>query len=252
MTSRQINASSSVDNVRAVILAGGTGRRLAPYTTILPKPLMPIDDMPILEVVVRQLRRAGIRDITLAVGYLASLLEAYFGDGSKWGVRICYSREETPLGTAGPLTLVSGLDHTFLVMNGDLLTTLDYDAMVRFHREQGAVATVGLFDKEVHLDLGVIETDNVNRVTGYVEKPTLHYQVSMGMYVMEPEVLRYIPTGQKFDLPELVKALIAEGLPVIGYQFDGYWLDIGRQEDYVQAVDLFQRERTLFLPGVES
>lgn len=236
----------------AVILAGGRGRRLAPYTAILPKPLMPIDDMPILEVVVRQLQHAGIRDITLAVGYLASLLEAYFGDGSKWGVRISYSREESPLGTAGPLTLVSGLERTFLVMNGDLLTTLDYTAMVRFHREHGAVATVGLFDKEVKIDLGVIETDDDHHITGYVEKPTLHYQVSMGVYVMEPAVLRYIPAGQKFDLPDLVRALIADGLPVIGYHFNGYWLDIGRQEDYAQAVELFQRERARFLPDAEQ
>jgi NDP-sugar pyrophosphorylase family protein len=239
--------------MRAVILAGGRGRRLAPYTTILPKPLMPIDDMPILEVVVRQLRRAGIRDITLAVGHLASLLEAYFGDGSKWKVRIRYSHEDEPLGTAGPIALLApDLKRTFLVMNGDLLTTLDYAAMVRFHREHGAVATVSLFDKEVNIDLGVIETDDGHHITGYVEKPMFHYQVSMGVYVMEPDVLHYIPTGLKFDLPDLVKTLIANRLPVIGYQFDGYWLDIGRQEDYIQAVELFQRERSRFLPGVES
>jgi len=238
--------------LRAVILAGGKGRRLAPYTAILPKPLMPIDDMPILEVVIRQLRCAGIWDITLAVGYLASLLEAYFGDGSKWGVHIHYSREETPLGTAGPLKLVSGLERTFLVMNGDLLTTLDYTAMTRFHREHGAVATVGLFDKEVEIDLGVIETDNDDRVTGYVEKPTLHYQVSMGVYVMESDVLRYVPTGKKFDLPDLVRALMADGLPVVGYRFKGHWLDIGRQEDYIRAVEMFERNRALFLPDEVS
>ncbi len=236
---------------RAVILAGGKGTRLAPYTAVLPKPLMPIEDMPILEIVIRQLRRAGVRNITLSVGYLASLLEAYLGNGSKWGVRIRYSREETPLGTAGPLTLVSGLKRTFLVMNGDLLTTLDYSAMVRFHREHGAVATVGLYDKEVKIDLGVLEIDDDHHITGYVEKPTLHYQVSMGVYVMEPAVLRYIPAGQKFDLPDLVRALIADGLPVIGYHFNGYWLDIGRQEDYAQAVELFQRERARFLPDAE-
>ncbi len=248
----QTERKKALTRIRAVILAGGKGRRLAPYTTILPKPLMPIDNMPILEVVIRQLQNAGIRDITLAVGYLASLLEAYFGTGSKWDVRIRYSHEDEPLGTAGPLALLAhDLKRTFLVMNGDLLTTLDYTAMVRFHHEQGAVATVGLFDKVVHLDLGVIETDNAHRVTGYVEKPILRYQVSMGVYVMEPEVLRYIPIGERFDLPELVKALIADGLPVIGYHFDGYWLDIGRQEDYVQAVELFQRERSRFLPGVE-
>jgi NDP-sugar pyrophosphorylase family protein len=243
-----MKSDRGLSGLRAVILAGGEGRRLAPYTTILPKPLMPIDDMAILEVVIRQLRRAGIRDITLAVGYLASLLEAYFGDGSKWGVHIRYSREETPLGTAGPLTLVSGLERTFLVMNGDLLTTLDYKAMLRFHREHSAVVTVGLFDKEVKIDLGVIETNDEDHITGYVEKPTLHYQVSVGVYVMEPDVLRYIPTGEKFDLPELVRALMADGLPVVGYRFSGHWLDIGRQEDYSRAVEVFERDRALFLP----
>lgn len=243
----------NADNLRAVILAGGRGTRLLPYTAILPKPLMPIDDMPILEVVIRQLGNAGIRDITLAVGYLSSLLEAYFGTGSKWDVRIRYSHEDEPLGTAGPLALLSSdLDDTFIVMNGDLLTTLDYVSMVRFHHEQGAVVTVGLFDKEVHIDLGVIETNSHGRVIGYVEKPTLHYQVSMGLYVMEPQVLRYIPLDRRFDLPDLVRALIADGAPVVGYHFNGYWLDIGRQEDYIKAVELFQKERTSFLPEAEK
>jgi NDP-sugar pyrophosphorylase family protein len=243
-----MKSDPGLNKLRAVILAGGKGRRLAPYTTILPKPLMPINDMPILEVVIRQLRGAGIRDITLSVGYLSSLLEAYFGNGSKWGVRIHYSREETPLGTAGPLALVSGLGSPFLVMNGDLLTTLDYAAMIRFHREHGAVATVGLFDKEVKIDLGVIETDGDDHITGYVEKPTFCYQISMGVYVMEPDVLRYIPTGAQFDLPDLIRALIAEELPVIGYRLSGHWLDIGRQEDFTRAVEMFERNRALFLP----
>jgi NDP-sugar pyrophosphorylase family protein len=238
--------------LHAIILAGGKGTRLAPYTTVFPKPLMPIDDMPILEIVIRQLRRAGISNITFSVGYLASLLEAYFGDGSRWRVNIHYSREIEPLGTAGPLSLVTGLNDSFLVMNGDLLTSLDFNAMVRFHREHGAVATVGLFKKQVQIDLGVIEADGENRITGYTEKPTMNYEVSMGVYVMEPDVLRYIPAGQKFDLPDLVRALITDGLPVIGYHFDGYWLDIGRQDDYTQAVELFKRERIRFLPDADQ
>lgn len=234
--------------LHAVILAGGQGTRLAPYTAILPKPLMPVGDMPILETVIRQLRQVGIQDITLSVGYLASLLEAYFGDGSKWGVHIRYSREETPLGTAGPLALVPGLIDTFLVMNGDILTTLDYAEMVRFHCKRGAVATVGLFRKQVKIDLGVIETDSDSCITGYVEKPVLSYEVSMGVYVMEPLVLRYIPTCEKFDLPDLVRALIADELPVLGYHFDGHWLDIGRHEDYARAVEMFENNKELFLP----
>ena len=232
-----------------IILAGGKGTRLVPYTTVLPKPLMPIDEMPILEIIIRQLRQSGILDITLSVGYLASLLKAYFGDGSRWGVAIHYSCEDEPLGTAGPLTLVSGLTDTFLVMNGDLLTTLDYAAMVRFHQEREAIVTVGLFKKEVKIDLGIIEIANDNHISGYQEKPVLSYEVSMGVYVMEPLALHYIPTKQRFDLPDLIKRLITERQPVIGYHFDGYWLDIGRQEDYPEAIGLFQRERTIFLPG---
>ena len=232
---------------RAVILAGGKGTRLAPYTTILPKPLMPIGDMPILEIVIRQLRRAGICDITLSVGYLAAVLEAYFGDGGQWGVSLGYSRETEPLGTAGPLSLVSGLDDTFLVMNGDLLTTLDYSEMARVHQESGAAVTLGLFKKQVKIDLGVIEADGSSRVVGYVEKPTLTYEVSMGIYVMEPHVLRYIPSGRRFDLPDLMKDLITDGQSIMGYRFDGHWLDIGRQEDYAHAVEIFERDRAVFL-----
>jgi NDP-mannose synthase len=242
-----MRAEGELAGHRAVILAGGKGARLAPYTTVLPKPLMPIGDMPILEIVIRQLRRAGVRDITLSVGYLASLLEAYFGDGHRWDVSLCYSRETEPLGTAGPLALVPGLDDTFLVMNGDLLTTLDYTEMARRHRESGAAATLGLFQKQVKIDLGVIEADGGSRVSGYVEKPTLTYEVSMGIYVMEPRVLGYIPRGQRFDLPDLIKSLIADRQPIMGYRFDGHWLDIGRQEDYAHAVEIFERDRAVFL-----
>ena len=242
-------STKALDGLRAIILAGGRGTRLVPYTTVLPKPLMPIGDMPILEIIIRQLRKIGIHDITLSVGYLATLLEAYFGDGSRWGVTIRYSREDKPLGTAGPLALVPGLSDTFLVMNGDLLTTLDLADMVRFHRECGAVTTVGLFKKQVKIDLGIIETNSDNHITGYVEKPTLSYEVSVGLYVMDPVVLRYIPYGERFDLPDLITRLIAEKQPVIGYRFNGYWLDIGRQTDYAQAVELFERERTIFLPN---
>jgi NDP-sugar pyrophosphorylase family protein len=233
--------------VRAVLLMGGKGTRLAPYTTVLPKPLMPIGDLPIAEILVRQLRRAEITDMTFAVGHLAALIEAYFGDGSRWGISVTYSREDSPLGTAGPLAVVPGLDSTFLVMNGDLLTTLDVQAMTAFHRSEGAVATIGVFKREVRIDLGVIEADTVD-VRGYVEKPTLSYEVSVGAYVMEPRALAMIPEHEPFDLPDLVRALIAAGAPVKAFRFDGHWLDIGNHDDYEAAVDLFHRERGLFLP----
>ena len=193
--------------MKAVILAGGKGTRLAPYTTILPKPLMPIGDMPSLEIVLRQLRGYGFKEISLAVGYLAELLMAYCGDGSKFGLQINYSYEDKPLGTAGPLSLVPGLDETFLVMNGDLLTTLDYREMYQFHRKRGAIATLATYEREVKIDLGVLEIDEGGWVKDYIEKPTYKYSVSTGVYIFEPEVLTYITPNQRLDLPELILKL---------------------------------------------
>ena len=235
--------------MRAVILAGGKGTRLAPYTTILPKPLMPVGDMPILEIVIRQLQSHGFDDLTLAVGYLAELLMAYCGDGSKFGAKIDYSREEKPLGTAGPIALVSNLNEPFLVMNGDLLTTIDYSAMLKYHRERSALATIACYQRDVKIDLGVIEMSADNWVTDYIEKPTYHYAVSMGIYIFEPEVLKYIPKGERLDLPDLVKKLMAAGKPVNVYNFDGYWLDIGRHDDYEKAMTEFSENRDQFLPS---
>jgi NDP-mannose synthase len=239
---------SAEGSTRAVVLAGGRGTRLAPYTTVLPKPLMPVGDMPILEILVRRLRAAGIRRVTLAVGHLASLLEAYFGDGGRFGVELDYSYEEEPAGTAGPLALVDGLDETFLVMNGDLLTTIDFADLLRAHRERAATVTVGLFEKIVPIDLGVIETDADGRITDYVEKPKLTYDVSVGIYAMEPTVLSHIPRGERLDLPDLVLRLVAAGEPVHGYRFDGTWFDIGRPDDYAAAVDHFEARRAELLP----
>ena len=237
--------------MKAVILAGGQGRRLAPYTAVLPKPLMPIGDIPILEVVIRQLKRAGFDDVIMAVGYLAELLMAYFGDGTKLGVHITYSREEQPLGTAGPigLALAGGLDEPFLAMNGDLLTTIDFKALWDYHHERGGIATLATFRRDVKVDLGVLEINAQEWVTGYIEKPTYHYRVSTGIYIFQPEVLAHIPPGQRLDLPDLVLKLIAGGRRVAAYPFDGTWLDIGRLDDYERAVAEFERRRAEFLPG---
>ncbi len=241
--------SSDILDLPAVILAGGKGTRLAPFTTVFPKPLMPLDDMPILEIVIRQLRAVGIRNITLSVGYLSSLLQAYFNDGKKWDVDIRYSSENTPLGTAGPIALVDGLDRTFLVMNGDLLTTMDYFELYSFHKSRGSLVTVSTFTKHVKIDLGVLEQFTDGRISDYIEKPSFDYQVSMGIYLMEPEVLKFIPREQRLDLPDLVRNLIARGEKVFGYPFKGKWLDIGRQEDYAAAIDIFRNSRSEFLPG---
>jgi len=234
--------------MKAVILAGGKGRRLAPYTTVLPKPLMPIGDVPILEVVLLQLKRAGFDEITVAVGHLAQLLMAYFGDGSKFDVRIHYSLEEQPLGTAGPLGLIGSLDEPFLVMNGDLLTTLDYRAMWEYHCASNAIGTLAVFQRSVNIDLGVIETDEKDLVTGYIEKPTYHYRVSTGIYIFEPAVLRYVPPQQRMDMPNLILSLLAAGERVVAYPFQGSWLDIGRPDDYERAVAEFELHLAEFLP----
>lgn len=232
--------------MRAVILAGGKGTRLLPYTTVLPKPLMPIGDMPILEVVIRQIKRYGFTEVTLAVGHLAELLEAFFGDGRKFGVRIDYCLEDEPLGTAGPISLIKNLTDTFLVMNGDVLTTLDYSDLLCFHRIQKGIATIATFKRNVKIDFGVIEKGDSQEINGYVEKPVLEYLVSMGVYIFEPAVLKYIKHGQHLDFPDLVKTLLANQERVVAYPFDGYWLDIGRHDDYTRAVEEFEKRRKEF------
>ncbi len=233
--------------MRAIVLAGGKGTRLAPYTTVLPKPLMPVGEMPILEIVIRQLQRHGFDDLTLAVGYLAELLMAYCGDGRKFGVKLDYSREEQPLGTAGPIALVPNLDETFLVMNGDLLTTIDYAAMLKHHRERGALATIACYQRDVKIDLGVLDVDSDNWVSNYIEKPTYHYTVSMGIYIFEPAILKYIPVNQRLDLPELMLKLIKAEKKVNVFNFNGYWLDIGRHDDYERAIEEFAAHRGEFI-----
>jgi NDP-sugar pyrophosphorylase family protein len=234
--------------MKAIILAGGKGTRLAPYTIVFPKPLMPLDDIPILEVIIRQLSYYRFTDITMAVGHLAELIMAYFNDGARFGVDIRYSKEPKPLGTAGPLALLPGLDETFMVMNGDVLTMLDFSALYRYHQQSGAIATIAMHKRSVKIDLGVIESDAQNLITGYIEKPTYHYQVSMGIYLFEPRVLQFIPPGERLDFPDLVLKLLAAGEKVHGYPYEGYWLDIGRPDDYAQAVEEFTRLRKQFIP----
>ncbi|ABE52488.1 Mannose-1-phosphate guanyltransferase [Methanococcoides burtonii DSM 6242] len=228
------------NNMQAVILAGGKGTRLAPYTTVLPKPLMPIGDMPILEIVIRQLKKNGFTDIVLAVGHLAGLIEAYFGDGSKWGVNITYSIEDEPLGTAGPLSLIDDLDENFLVMNGDLLTNVNYSDLMRFHLENDALSTVSVYTKDVPISLGVLELDDNGKITDYIEKPTLKYKVSMGIYVFNRKILEHIKKGEYLDFPDLIKNLISLNENVSGYMFEGYWMDIGRYEDYSKVLEEFE------------
>ena len=234
--------------MHALVLAGGKGTRLAPYTKILPKPLMPIGDLPILEIILRQMKQAGVTDVVLTVGHLAGLLRAFFQDGEKLGLRIDYSLEDQPLGTAGPLSLVKErLEDTFFVTNGDVLTTLPFEEMLAFHRKSKSIATIAMHSRVVKVDLGVLEFNESYELQNYIEKPSYDFHVSMGIYIFEPKVLDYIPHNQHLDFPDLVLKLIGAKERVSGYPFDGYWQDLGRPDDYEQAVADFASLRPQIL-----
>jgi NDP-mannose synthase len=236
-----------------VILAGGKGTRLMPYTTSLPKPLMPVGEYPILDILLRQLSTQGFRRITLAVGHLAGLIQAYFKEGQDWGVEIDYAYETTPLGTAGPIARLPRNERSLLVLNGDLLTTMDFSRIVRFHYENRATATIGTHRRTEAVQFGVIETGSNGQIVQYKEKPSLDYIVSMGIYVFSPAVREFIPRAQKYDFPELVNRLLASGQKVMAYESDAYWLDIGRPDDYQKANEEFPgMEKLFFKTHVES
>jgi NDP-mannose synthase len=221
---------------KAVVLAGGRGTRLAPYTSVLPKPLMPVGERAILELVVDQLEACGITDITFSVGYLAHLIQSVFDNRDNGHVSIEYVHEQEALGTAAPLRLVDGLDSTFLVMNGDVLTELDYRDLISYHQEHGNMLTIATRKRAIKVDYGILHLDVSQRVRDFEEKPEITTPVSMGVYVMEPGVLDYIPEGEYFDFPHLVQALLEAGEQIGAYRYGGLWFDIGRQEDYEQAV----------------
>jgi NDP-sugar pyrophosphorylase family protein len=233
----------------AVILAGGKGARLKPFTMNIPKPLLPLGEVPILEVVMRQLIAAGVDRIVLTLGHMPHLFSACVGDGQRLGARVECAIEETPLGTAGPLRAIPDLDENFLVMNGDLLTTLDYRELVRTHLARGAWATVALSRREVQIDYGVVEADETGLLASYLEKPTLAYSVSMGINVLHRRSVEFIPAGVTFDMPQLLLALRQAGKPVACYPTDCYWQDIGRFDDYQQASADFEADPGRFLPA---
>ncbi|MDZ7372416.1 MAG: sugar phosphate nucleotidyltransferase [candidate division KSB1 bacterium] len=230
--------------MQAIIMAGGCGVRLAPYTTVIPKPLLPVDGMPIVEIIIRQLRNHGFDRVTLALGHLADLIRAYLGDGSKFGVRIEYFVETHPLGTIAPLALVENPEPHFLVVNADLLTNLNYADMIRYHLSNGALATVGTYELRVPIDLGVVETNGDSLITGFQEKPRVALKVSMGVYAFDARVCQYLEKGRPMDFPELLRILLERGEKVISYPFRGYWLDIGRHSDYAKAIEEFRSIRT--------
>ena len=235
--------------MQAIILAGGRGTRLRPYTTILPKPLMPLGDMPVIEVLIRQLVRAGFDDIVLSVGYLGELLKAYLGDGTRMGGSVRFVREEEPLGTAGPIGLVSETESDFLLINGDTLTDLDYRGFLEQHRRSGAMATIGTSIRRSEVDYGVLECDERGRLVRYNEKPVHQYRVSMGVNAFRSEVRAYLRPRVRHDLPDLMRELVADGQHVACHEPNCFWLDIGRPADYEKALEVFVERRAEFLGG---
>jgi NDP-sugar pyrophosphorylase family protein len=224
--------------MKAVIQSGGKGTRLKPYTMILPKPLMPVGSKPVLELLLKWLRRNGTHEAYITTGYLGHLIRSVCGDGRQWGLRIRYTEELEPLGTIGALSLLrEELDTTFLVLNGDVLTDLNLNAFMAFHRRQGCALTIATNQRSTRMDFGVIEDAN-GRVTHFREKPYLSQVVSMGVYCIEPEVLKYIPSGAPFGFDDLMFCMLGKNLPVGTFRHNGLWLDIGRVEDFQRAQDL--------------
>lgn len=222
--------------MRAIILAGGKGTRLRPYTTLIPKPLVPIGgDCSILEIIIHQLTRAGFTHITLAVNHFAKLIMAYFGDGSDWGVKIDFSLEGKPLSTIGPLTIIDDLPENFLVMNGDILCNLDYGKFFNEHKKRGNKISVSAFKRVAKIDFGVLKFDNNNLLTEFREKPSYDFDVSMGIYCINRTVIEKLPRGEKYGFDNLMLDGIQNGDQIWINQFSGMWLDIGRPEDYQYA-----------------
>jgi NDP-sugar pyrophosphorylase family protein len=232
---------------RAIILAGGKGTRLRPYTVVLPKPLMPIGEYPILEVVIRQLINYGFDHITLAVNHQAELIKAFFGDGSKWNIKIDYSLEDQPLGTMGPLKLIKDLPKNFLVMNGDILTDLNFSEFYDNHSNNKELFTISSYTREQKIDYGVLEIDQNSVLTGFIEKPLKSFEVSMGIYMVSSKILEYIPEHAAYGFDNLMLTILKDKKNVCVKNFNGYWLDIGRPDDYMQAIEEFSEMKSRFI-----
>lgn len=224
--------------MQAVILAGGEGTRLRPYTMVLPKPMMPVGEKPILEIIINNFAENGIKNIVISVGYLAGIIRAYFGYGERFGVEIEYLVEKEPLGTAGCLAIIKDLEDEFIVSNGDILTNLTFVKLIEHHRKSGKNITICAHEKAVSVSLGVLEL-NGSILEDYIEKPTYKFYVSMGVYIINKEVVKYISPNSYCDFPTLIKKLISLNEPINVYKFNGEWYDIGREEDYKQVLEKF-------------
>ena len=222
---------------RAIILAGGKGTRLKPYTVTLPKPLVPVGDLPILEIIIRQLTRYGFKHITITVNHFAEIIKAFFGNGEKWDVKIDYTIENEPLSTMGPLTLLSDLPEDFLVMNGDILTDINFDTFFQTHLENNSLFTIASYTRTEQIDYGVLHKDENNCLNKFEEKPSYQFLVSMGIYMANKRILEYIPPNTYFGFDHLMKKLILVGQYPSIYEYTGYWLDIGRPDDYAKAIN---------------
>jgi NDP-sugar pyrophosphorylase family protein len=233
---------------RVIIQAGGRGTRLAPYTTVLPKPLMPVEERPILEIMIRQLVGQGFDRITITLGYLGALIMAVVGDGRRLGAVIEYVHESDPRGTIGAVRLVEELDEPFLVMNGDLLTDFDYRDFMDVHLAEGADLSVGVYQKSVPISLGVFDLGKGNRIVGFREKPTIALPCSMGIYAFDPKLLELIPRSGNFGFDDLMRVCLERDVHMRAHMFNGIWLDIGRPEDYASATHLLQEFRDRLLP----
>lgn len=234
---------------RAIILAGGRGTRLKPFTITMPKPLVPVGDIPILEIIIRQLAYYGFKSITITVNHMADLIIAFFGNGSKWGVDIDYSPEDKPLSTMGPLKLIKNLPDDFLVLNGDILTDLDFLEFFEFHCKQKNMFTISSFLREQKSEYGVLELNNEFKLVGFKEKPTVLFNVSMGIYAVNKQVLDLIPENTAYGFDHLMHELIRRNIYASVKKHSGYWLDIGRPDDYEIAADEFDKRKDIYLKG---
>lgn len=235
---------------RAVILAGGLGSRLRPYTTVIPKPLMPLGEHPILEILLLQLARQGFERVDLCIGYLGHLIRAYFGDGSAQGIAIEYHEEAEPLGTMGALANIGDVqpDEALLMMNGDILTDLDFAGLVARHAEAGAAATICVKRRRVDMEFGVIETDEAGDLRAYLEKPSSEVLVSIGVNVVQGSALDRLEPGMRTDVPAFMERTRDAGDRVRCDEVDAFWLDLGRIDDYQAAADLVAANPDQFTP----
>ena len=232
---------------RAILLAGGKGTRLKPFTKILPKPLMPIGKFTILEIVIRQLKYYGFKHITITVNHQAKLIKAFFGNGKKFNVTIDYALEKKPLGTMGPLKGIKDLPDNFLVMNGDILTDLNFNKLYNIHKKNKNLFTISSYKRKDSIDYGLLKINKKNTLIKFVEKPNKIYQVSMGIYIIEKQIIKYLPNNRYFGFDHLMYKLLKLKKNVKVINHNGYWLDIGKPEDYINAIKQFKKMKNRLL-----